>query len=205
MKTLSWSRVLQLLSVILILGSAVVAFDNRHLIYKATNQSRFAISPSPEFRLSKESAHSIDAVVIKSDIVIGIQITLVDFNKNTRVIVYSKIDDIQLENIYNVFSERAVGEIPLFNSDTGNNVRMSKLINGEFICDPFRNTIAYRLAPAADNIVHTVCANGIPPTYGRFTGIVSIYLKSAPTAEETDRIRTLSRDLSLEIYERDLK
>jgi hypothetical protein len=103
-----------------------------------------------------------------------------------------------------------LGEIPLFNSDPINNVRMSKLINGEFICDPFKDTIAYKLAPATNksvvtNIVSTVCANGIPPTYGRFTGIVSVYLKTVPTQEENDRIRTLSRDLSLGIYERDLK
>ena len=81
---------------------------------------------------------------------------------------------------------------------------MSKLINGEFICDPFKDTIAYRFAPSADSIVATVCANGIPPIYGKFTGILSVYLKRVPTQEEIDRIRTLSRDLSLEIFERDL-
>jgi hypothetical protein len=206
LKILSWTKVLQLLSIVTILGVAIAAFDNRQLIYHYTSSySNYTKTPAPWFRLTKESRDIIDAAVIKSDIVVGIQITLVDFNKNTRMIVYSKIDDPGLEKIYNDFSENSVGEIPLFNSDSANNVRMSRLINGEFICDPFKDTIAYKLAPAASNIVSTVCANGIPPTYGRFTGIVSIYLKTVPSQEENDRIRTLSRDLSLGIFERDLK
>jgi hypothetical protein len=104
LKILSWAKVLQLLSIVVILGVAVAAFDNRHAIYGYTNEySTFSKSPSPWFHLTKESRDIIDSAVIRSDIVIGIQITLVDFNKNTRVIVYSKIDDSELEKIYNAW------------------------------------------------------------------------------------------------------
>jgi hypothetical protein len=118
-------------------------------------------------------------------------------------VVYSSVDDDNLRKAYKAYLDRTVGDIPLFNSDSGNNVRMSQLINGEFVCNPFRDTIAYKLAPEAEVSVNTVCANGIPPYYGKFTGIITLYLKRKPTKDEIDQLRNLSKATAKQIFERD--
>lgn len=201
---LTWKKLVQLVAFILVIGIAWGTFENRKFFYSYLNNERWAQSPNANSKLSKESKEEIDNVVTKSDLIIGLQITIVDFNRNTRLIVHSSIDDENLKKIYNAYINNTIGaDIPLFNSDPANNVRMSQLINGEFICNPFKETIAYRLAPDAAESVNMVCANGIPPYYGKFTGIITLYLKKPPTKEESDQLRSLSKSLAKEIFERD--
>jgi hypothetical protein len=205
LNTLSWKKLIQLVLFFVIIGVAWGAFENRSAIYGALHSSRFAESPTHEYKLSKYSTNAIDSVVNKSELIVGLQITIVDFNKNTRLIVYSSIDDEALQKVYKAYIEKSVGEVPLFNADANNNIRMSQLINGEFVCNPFEETLAYKLVPDASKTVKSICANGIPPYYGKFTGIITIYLKRNPTETERDQLKVLSKELSVSIFERDFK
>ena len=82
---------------------------------------------------------------------------------------------------------------------------MIDLINGEFVCSPFTDTIGSKIIPELAKHIHTVCANGIPPYYGKFLGIVSIYTKRAPLPEEQDQIRSIAKNLSSMIYDNNFK
>jgi hypothetical protein len=155
--------------------------------------------------LSKHVTDQIDSAVGRSELIVGIQITFVDFQRNVRVVAYSNIDNPQLKELYNKFSINSISDVPLFNEDEKNNRRLVELINGEFVCYPFKDTLAGKLVPEAERHISVLCANGIPPRYSKFTGIVSIYLSREPTIEELDQVRTLSKMLGTEVYDHDLK
>jgi hypothetical protein len=110
-----------------------------------------------------------------------------------------------LRDIYNNNRASVSAELPLFNDDTINNARMVDLINGEFVCHPYANSIDAIVNPATIPFAHTVCSNGIPPFYGMFSGTVNIITVKAPSPAETSQIREVIRNLALKIYERDFK
>ncbi len=94
-----------------------------------------------------------------------------------------------------------VVETALFDENKVNNNRIIRLISGEFVCVPYRESSAYTYAPEAESIVSTVCATGIPPSYGEFTGILTIYLKDKPDKDFTEQLFLLSRSLSVRIFD----
>ena len=131
------------------------------------------------------------------DLIVGLQVTQANFQRNTRHIIYTSIDDDDLKKIYDIFVKSIIGDLPLFNGDSSNDDRLSKIMNGEIVCLPFAETLPAKLAPAATKRVNTICASSIPPGYGRMTGILTIYLKSKPTDIEIDQLRVLSRNVSI--------
>lgn len=188
-----------------IVGFSYATFENRDSVYNFFIKSAQIHKTLATRTLSKKTTTEIDLAVIQSDIVVAIQVTLVDFQRNTRVITYTSIDKPELRVIFNRFIKTAPAELPLFNTDPINNRRLVNLVNGEFICDPYRDTIAAKFLPESMEHIDTLCANSIPPFYGRFSGIIGIYLKRQPTPNEVDQIRTLSKTLSSTVFNNDLK
>ena len=158
--------------------------------------SILALNISPELRAE------IDSVVKRKPNVAGIQIVTVHFQRNIKVETYMSIANKPLQEIYDLYINNKVVETPLFESEASLNTRTLKLINGEFICSPYDESVAFKYAPAGAHLVNTVCALGIPPhRYGEFTGILTIYLKDKPSKEEIDLLFLYSRELSIKIYE----
>lgn len=158
--------------------------------------SILALNISPELRAE------IDSVVKRKPNISGIQIVTVHFQRNIKVETYMSVDNTALQEIYDLYVRNKVVETPLFESEAALNTRTLKLINGEFICSPYNESVAFKYAPAGARLINTVCALGIPPhRYGEFTGILTIYLKDAPSKEEIDLLFLYSRELSIKIYE----
>lgn len=202
---LTWKKNLQLTVFLLISGLAYATFENREAIYNFASQTKISTKPPISKKLSKEITDKIDLAVNKSELIIAIQVTIVDFQRNIRYPIYTYTDNADLREIYFRFLDNSITELPLFNTDVNNNRRLVELINGEYICNPFEETIGAKLLPEVGRFISNVCANGIPPYYGKFSGIVSIYVRRPPTTEEIDQIRTLSRVLSVEIYDREFR
>lgn len=201
--SLSWKRLAQFTVFMLILMLGFVTFEARDIIYNFASYSKLSNSSPALRQLSKETRFALDQAVIKSDIIVGLQVTLVDFQKNTRIGIYSTIDDPGLNELYHKFTSGSLTELPLFNSNVVNNRRLVDLINGEFICDSYQDTITAKLVVGSPGYIHTVCSTGIPPHYGKFIGVVCIWIKRELTRDEIDQIRVLSRNLSEIIYEKE--
>jgi hypothetical protein len=189
---------------LVILGFSYAMFDNRYAVYEFFRYSRIA-PPASVVKLSKSSVTEIKKAVAQSDLVVAIQITLVDFQRNTRVVVYTEIDDPALRDLYTAFMEKAPAELPLFNTDMINNQRLVNLVNGEFVCTPYIDTLGAKLLPQTVPYLSTLCAGPVPPLYGRFAGIIGIYLARSPTPVEIEQIKTLSKNLGLMVYNNDLR
>ena len=205
LKILSWKKIFQLFLLILIIGVSFGLFENRITFYSYLSNLKFGDDKPRVYRISEKTVKEIDDLVNQAELINGIQIVVVDFDKNTRSVVHVTFDDEKLKLAYQKYTQGSIADIPLFNSDTANNLRLSRIINGDFVCTPFKETHAYTLVPAAESAVDTLCSNGIPPYYGKFIGVLSFYLTRKPIDNEVDQLRALSRALSTVVFERDFR
>jgi hypothetical protein len=201
---LTWTKIAQLVVFLLIVALAWATYESRNSIYNYITRSKISNNSHP-VKLSRSSTEEIIKSVGKSQLIVGIQVFVVDFQRNAREVIFTTSDVPELKLIYENFEKSNIFEFPLFNADIANNKRLVSLINGEFACNPFKETIGYKILPEASKHIEYVCAVGIPPFYGKFSGIVSIYLNRQPTVEEVDQIRNLSKNISSLIYEKDFR
>ena len=204
LEALSWKKIAQLAAFLFVVVLGWATFEMRDPIYNFIVQSRIQKSqPSVLSSISKKTASVIDSMVIQSPLIIGISIVNVDFQRNLRTIIYTSIDNNGLKTEYDKVYVSA--SLPLFDTNVSNNKRLVGIINGEFICSPYADTVSAETAPTTKKYIQTVCISGIPPYYGAFSGIVNIYLTRQPTPEEVDQIRVLSRNISVLVYDTDFK
>jgi hypothetical protein len=206
LQVLTWKKLLQLFLFLFIISLSWATYENREVIYGFANQKRIDPSSPHVHELSKNTTNEIDAIVERSELIVGIQVILADFQKNQRIVIYSSIDsdNPELKKIYSKFANSSIGNVPLFSDNVDDNRHLVALINGEFACRPFLETLSGRMAVEAGQYIKFSCSNGIPASYGRFTGVIVVYLKRQAHAEEYDQIRSVTKVLSTTIFDRDL-
>lgn len=206
LKELSWNKIIQTTVLLLILGIAWGFWENRTTIYNSLKVTVRMESQDPLIlNLSAGTLFSLDDTTTKmKNLIGGIQVVNVDFKKNNRSTAYFSFSDINLKTSYANFQASKISETPLFTDNEINNQRIIDLINGEFICNDFKDTYTIKAFPRAGDTITTICSISIPPYYGRFSGYMNLYLVKKPTSDEISVIRQISRDISLKIYETDV-
>jgi hypothetical protein len=189
----------------MVLSASWVGYENRQTIYDRLFNSKISNTPVLNRTISAATKQEIDRYIYGSAIVVGIQIHLVDFQKNSKSIIYTGSDIPGLRLAWQQFFGDSLSVLPLFNADALNNGNVIDLINGDIICSPYSKTTTAVLVPASVQHINTVCMSSIPPVYGKFAGIISIHLKQSPSSIELDQIKTMSKVLSSTIYDRDLR
>lgn len=154
----------------------------------------------PLLYISSDIKNDIQNIVDKNDKIVGIQIMSINFQKNIKVDTFTSIDNPRVESIYKKVNNNRLVEFPLFDENSKHNNRILNLINGEFVCVPYIDHVAYKYAPEAGEYIGHVCSVGIPPSYGNFSGILSIYLRDTPTKEDSEQMFLLARAISLRIF-----
>jgi len=156
--------------------------------------------------LSPKTIRHIDEVVARhDDIIASMSITIVDLDKNERFVIYTSTSIPELEKlIKDGLSQNLVQVQPLFTQNEEYNARMVKILNGEFVCRPYTTTVGHTDIPGTNNYISVVCSRGIPPGFGDFKGIVSVFLKKEPTPAQIDHLRSILGITSLLIYTEDL-
>jgi hypothetical protein len=145
--------------------------------------------------LSKDGLDAIERIVRKSDLVVGIGLVSVNFQQNSRRIIYFNSDNAEFVRLHDEYVRTHISvDQPLFNDDQDNNKRIIKLINGDVICTKYTTTLTYKYAPNVG--IDTTCIYGVPPYYGQFRGFIVVYLQTEPTSLEFDQVKILLRDLS---------
>lgn len=206
LKILTWQKIIQATVAIFIFGAAYGFWENRTVIYNSLKVgAKVETEESLILNLSQPTIVMLEETAARLRLTIGgIAVTNVNFKKNTRSTAYFAIVDPALKTAYSIFQSNKISDTVLFNDNEINNQRIINLINGEFICNDFKDTIAAKSMPMAIPAISTVCSISIPPYYGRFSGYMSIFLIKKPTVEELTLIRQVSRDISLRIYESDV-
>lgn len=158
--------------------------------------------PSPATpELTQHTIQEIDALGNSSNNIVAIQVVKVDLTINTRNLVYMYLKDAYLKNIYNTWLvTRLSPDYPVFNRDTADNKRLVRLINHEFICTPYNETLTYRLYPETGKYVSTMCAMSIPPSYGKFVGIIGVMLRNPVSDAEKSALEASLKRITTDAY-----
>ena len=203
---LSWKKLLQLALFVIILGIAWAGYDNKAEIYGYITHKRIDPNSAQPKELLLASRAQINAVVDKSDLIGSVTVTLADFQKNQRILVYSYVNQghSDLKSMYAKYALNSFGNAQLFGDVPEDNRQLIGLINGEFVCTPYDGTLIQRLAPDTSKYIKYTCSNGIPAAYGRFKGIISLYLTRQPKADEQEQLKIVARSLSTLIFDNDL-
>lgn len=197
---LTWKKIGQIALLLFVIGIGWALYENTEQLTNFFKTQK--ISTKQVDFLNRTTVSRLNSIIMETDAILGMHIATVDFKSNTRTVVYGKFNNEELEKMYINFSDRNIdSKIPLFNDDEINNTRIISLINGEFSCYKYKDSIAARLAPEGIHIVDTTCSLGIPPFYGRFSGIVTVYLRNDPTSVEKDQIRTFLKGISEMVYQ----
>jgi len=147
-----------------------------------------------------------DDLLLRYPNIVGIQVVSADLSKNIRYILYTSIRDEEVKKLYDLFLLKSITtEVPVFTNNTVQNTRMIRLINHEYVCSPFEETISYDFLPESGKYITTVCAMSIPPDYGNFDGIVGVFLRKPPTELESDILRIEIRSLAELIWKESSK
>lgn len=148
----------------------------------------------PELK-QDSSAYIINNMQRIPDLV-GVHIISINLQKNTRYVTYSYFDNRDVKEMYSHFFEKSLSEeIPFFTRDNDKvNSNLVKVINHEFTCVPYTNTVMHEYVPAAEKNIKSVCSLAIPPSYGALKGAIEIYLSKEP--ENKDMLITISKNIS---------
>jgi hypothetical protein len=79
-----------------------------------------------------------------------------------------------------------------------------KLLQNEFICEPFENTTLFSRVPELEQQTDYVCKIAIPPFYGRFVGMLAIGVKGPIDDEVKFNIKAIASNIAATIYWRDV-
>lgn len=203
--TLTWKKIIQVFVSVLIIIFSYILYQSRLLSYNYLIDKTSSSTTAPTVKLSSKTQEEIKQVVNGSSLIVGIHVTVVDFQKNTKSYVYYYINDQTALTLYHIYEQSFPTSSPLFSNDVESNKRLIQLLNGEFICTPFADTPLATAIPGANKYISTLCSNGIPPFFGKFTGVISLYTRQPPTPIEVDQIRAILTNLSATIYIRDFK
>jgi hypothetical protein len=204
LKVLTWIKIVQLILILCMVAVLAAAFENQDFIYNYVTKNRIEKNSASIVKISKSSMSEVDAAIRKSNIIVGIQVSGIDFQKNINGQIYIAIDDISFKNWYNYYLQSS-SDIPLFDSDIVHNRHTIDLINGEFVCYPVSESFIIKVAPDINKYVDTMCVVSIPPYYGKIVGSITVYTKKRPNEEEVYQIRNIIKALALNLYNREVK
>lgn len=200
-KVLIWT----IAGILLVVG--YTAYEHRSDLFDATVIGRNAPTPGNPvgtvFSVGEPTKKKIAEYVKADKDIVAFTVLAVDIRLNLRNQVYFYADP-TIVNPPTLQPLAAIQRLPLFTKNEENNRQMIKLINGEFTCSPYSQTLLAGLAPAVNQDIVTVCRASLPPYYGHFSGYVSIMLTNDPDVEQQLRLKQYVESLATEIYFRDV-
>lgn len=187
--------IIRTIEIAIILG--IVLLSSSWIYFRYLKETTFRPAEPLSVQLGKE----VDAGLDRVDIINGVQVVKIDLRRNVRFLIHTYWKTPELQNLYDKFSStRITAEIPVFSTDEVQNARIIRIMNHEFDCTPFKDTLSYKLVPASAEHIAVVCSISIPPAFSEFKGIIAASLSKTPTEFEKIIVRNALIDISNSIY-----
>lgn len=199
---LTVTRLLLVLLASMIATFSMFFYENRTVLFEGAIKKLYNDTEIINWGISKESKLDIVRLVKDSPIINFALVTQVDLQKNRRNNRFLELQSSLADEIRGKVA--LMVPMPVFDEDGRNTSQILSVLNGDFICSPFDETVFGRLFPELRPEMPIVCRISIPPVYGHATGILTIGLAKKPTSEEMTVIKQDVIDLSSKIYMRDI-
>lgn len=199
---LTVKRILTVLLTGFLITFLTLTFENRDLVFKTIYASITGGDQPAAWEVSRTTQDKLTELVAQSAIIKMAMVTEVDLQKNRRIVRYWHLDD-QDEQAVRLKSATLLPQA-VFDYDPKNTQQMVAILNNEFVCSHFQDTVYQRFFPDLAKRMPVICRVAIPPFYGRFVGILTVGLSSAPTKQEYDSLRIEVSRIAVEVYLRDV-
>jgi hypothetical protein len=206
-KLIGWlnlKKVLLLSSAALVMLTLYTAYEQRVRVAQLFAEEE-GIELVYTFAVSAQMQDQIKYLVAKNSLIKSISVLTANIHLNRRTIVYRFSEDMVANETFNkMTAERGMSQ-PIFNEDDANNKQMVSLINGEFACTPFKDSINMKLVPSLAAASPMICRVSLPPYYGDFAGYLSIVLVKVPTPSEEKELEQIVKQLASELFFKDVQ
>lgn len=205
LRALTFQRVLSACVLAGMLCILAIVWDQRVALVSNLKVSSIASAKNVSIVGNEKTAKAAKELVNRAALITGIQLINVDFRTNTRSTAFFYSDQVALQNIVDNAMALRVSPTPLLiKSDEQNNVRLIMIMTGQFVCYPSETSLLGKAAGEVVALAPYMCSISIPPYEGNFSGYLNLFLKSAPTGDEIEELRTAARILAADIYDREL-
>ena len=156
-------------------------------------------SDAQRINISAKSKAQLTKIALTSNMIKLIMITEIDAKNNQRFTRWLFIDDALSEKIR--ASDKLQLPMPIFNTNQKNTQQMIGVLNNEFVCTPFSDTIHYARISVLSPPLVSMCQLAIPlPQFGMFAGILSIGLTSIPTKDQQDALKLEASRIAVTLF-----
>ena len=165
-----------------------------------------AITGSP-LELSPQSIDDLVAFGKKHPQIVAVSAVTVNLSKNTVHTTFFKGLNPQMELAWSSYEGHRASAVAAYASTATLNARVTSLINGNFVCSKFQDTLNFRFFPDAAPSSPWVCSIAVPPGFdksGDFVGYLNFFLSQAPTDRDQKLLDGDAIILASAIYKRDI-
>lgn len=150
--------------------------------------------------VSDKTQKMLKEYVQTTDGVVSVLVTSADlrFNEARPVFFFSTDSVVAISGLFDPGSE--FSRFPIFTGSESINSEAIKLINGEFHCVPFKQTVFSVISPELDDRITTVCKTSIPSYYGYFSGSIAFFLTYTPSPEKQSILKLQLEKFGNHIY-----
>lgn len=194
--------------IFLALGAGVLitlltfAFENRNALFHSAYSKVNQFDHPSQWEIGEQSKAQLRDLVKNEGLVSMVLVTEIDLQKNRRTPKFwyttSKFEPQIRKKVETLLPQ------PVFDYDAANTKQMVGVLNNEFVCARFEDTVFNRHFPYLAKETPVICRIAIPPFYGRFVGMLTVGLNRNPSKDEVDSLRLEAARLSVELYIRDI-
>jgi hypothetical protein len=198
-KFVEWASIKKVLMLTMFCFLALILFTG----YEERARIGAALSNAPttvamkRFTVTDDLAVRIRALV-GSPIVSMVVVYAADLQLNERIAMYRFSDNPLITEMWDKHILEFGASHAVFTKDDVSNTLMVAVVNGEFACYKYGETINRLLVPKAP--VPAVCYVSLPPYYGSFAGFMEVSLTRMPSHLEQQAIEIEMKRLSNDIF-----
>lgn len=156
--------------------------------------------PELHLALTNDIKSQIKNLVDRNPNIAYVGVVSANIRINQRELAYFYSDDPIITDQMTAGSWHMGSTQSIFTSSEINNEQMVAVINGEFGCFKYEDTINFIAASGLVTRLPYVCRVSLPPYYGEFAGYLAIGLREKPDENRQNDTRVEAVRLATEIY-----
>lgn len=197
---ISWLNVRKVLLLATISLATLICYsvyEERAHILQAMQADLSPRRDMQKFMISDEIATEI-RYMTRLPLVSMVAVYAADLQINERMIAYRYSDDPYITDLWDKQITTLGNSLPVFTRNSTANALIVTIINGEFSCHPYQNTMNHEFM--RNDRTPVLCFVSLPPYYGSFSGYVEVSLTRAPSELEKQSIEIEMKRLSNDIF-----
>ncbi len=203
-RTITLSKVLIWSLTALLCISLYTVYENRSKLVAWFTAPELSNMVGITFTVGPDTQTRLIELVNKNSNIMGVAVMSADLRLNEARSMYFFAGDPVLTELVDRSNQMDSNRLPLFTSIDENNIEIIKLINGQFSCIAFNQTLEAKIYPQLAKSVRSVCRSSIPSYYGYFSGYLQIYLREEPNSEKQLQLKLIVEKLANDIYFKDV-